>query len=437
MSKKNKLLQRFSIVLLLMLTLCFGFAPAAEAAAGQETTLASANVLEIVSRADAAAPRLEKTNLSFGSAATSTMVKVLDGTPTTVTTNASWISAVKSGTGVKVSVTSNASIYRRTGRVSVIVGTRTLTINVTQGGQIRVSLTPESGPISETYVLGAEATKPEKKLEKVLYIDCEAMSAISVSDDSSWMTTAISGKTIKITADPNYLLKDRIGYMTITNGYETKKIKVIQIEYAPGSYIYKKDWTTYISYYAWEQSMLHSTYLSKVVSAYNELKKLSVAGAKYNSNGTVSCTLSNAKQEELKKYVQTLVDMTCKAYALKNSATVVFFANDATYGYDKDGKKVLTSISCGAYNYQNNVVKINALLLQVDKELLAKTVFHEMRHKWQSEHAYIGKSLTEFLLYYNLYRNYISPETNFANYESQFVERDARMIGDKMLKLVK
>lgn len=417
MSKKNKLLQRLGIVMLLMLTLCFGFVPDTKAAAAKDTTVEASIASTPVSKA-APAPYLTTDTMTFDKGRASQTTFLVYGSAKKLTPSASWIS-VSYGSGITVTVTANSSSNTRNGKVTVLLTTgKSLTITVKQYGMLRVK---SDGSYATSLTMPGVYSLELPRATVDAKVTAESAGAITVTDSYTWISTSVVGKDIYIYLAPNYNTNVRRGSITISNGVSSTSLTIIQRAFIPDPYYYSKDWTNYFGYYDWEQNVRKSTYLSSVKSAYNKLVKTDFTGYILPVAGKKDTyTVDTSKDSVLITIVTNLVNATAKLYEIRAPRVALIFEDKSV---------------CGAYDRDTDTIYINRFqaLQLVD---LADTIFHEMRHKWQWETSKTNGSLIQYLFFYNQIKGkYISPNTNYTNYRNQVVEADAFYVGAKMLSI--
>ena len=432
MSKKNKLLQRLGIVMLLMLTLCFGFVPDTKAAAAKDTTVEASIASTPVSKA-APAPYLTTDTMFFDKGSASQTTFVYYGTVKETTPSVSWISVID-GSGITVKVSSNPYTSTRTGKVKVLLTTgKELTITVKQYGAIRVI---DDGVYTTSVTMEGifSLLLPKATVDKMVTV--ESAGAITVTDNFNWISTSVVGKKVYINLAPNYNVKARNGSITISNGVSSTSLSITQRAFIPNPSYYMKDWTNYFGYYDWEQSIKNTSNLNATKMNYRALIDARFPAVTESSDGRYiyySSSLGTADRNKLKNLVTALMKTTSKTYGIPE-ATVVLYSEKIKI----DKKTNMISIDYGAYRHSDNTIRINEVVAQWDIQKVAETVFHEMRHKWQWLQARQSGSLIQYLLYYNFSGDhYIKPKTNFEYYEAQVVERDAREAASRMVNLCK
>ena len=159
-------------------------------------------------------PNIEKSNVTFDAVGGSgTIVVSAKGSPT-ASADKDWCSVVNiSGKTVNISVPTNNDLQGRTALVSIKADGQTLTVPVTQTGVI-LALDNESLLFPRN-----ESTKNVIVLKNSL--------PYNVTSSESWLSYAIIGNTIEITASASTLVK-REANLTLTCGSVVKKIHITQ-----------------------------------------------------------------------------------------------------------------------------------------------------------------------------------------------------------------
>jgi hypothetical protein len=92
----------------------------------------------------------------------------------------------------------------------------------------------------------------------------------------------------------------------------------------------------------------------------------------------------------------------------------------------------------GEYNKELNQISINQDLLQADSlDQCLETYFHEERHAQQqhdADYPMIANDPVQAEEWAKNFENYVSPEENFAAYENQPVEADAREYASRRME---
>ena len=363
---------------------------------------------------------LTPSSITVGSDRTSRTTRVMYASISSVKSNSSWITTWYNGDTVTVDVARTTSTNSRTGSVTVtLTNGKTLTVSVKQYGMIRVNY--EGSPVSSLTMQGIYSLDlPNATIDRKVTVESEL--AITVTNSYSWIKTSVVGKNVYISLTPNFNTSERRGAFGISNGYSSMTIQIIQKEFIPNPSYYSKDWSNYFGYYNWEQNIKNSSYLPVVKSAYKDLMKVDVSNYITGtplSNGNILYSFDNNTETKLKAAIVTLVNATAKIYGVQAPTVVMIWDNPSL---------------CGQYVRTNNTIEINRFMAG-DKVELVKTVFHEMRHKWQDVNKATNKTLVQYLLYYNfLPGKYIK---SGSNYELQVIERDAFYVEERMYQIVK
>lgn len=136
------------------------------------------------------------------------------------------------------------------------------------------------------------------------------------------------------------------------------------------------------------------------------------------ANSLYKKNASQRTRGEDEEIANRIADMAAKQYGLQEKPTirVVYDSSNSTSGYYNPNNNSITVNMRSSDNYYNKG--------------LADTIGHEMRHAWQQEYAYYNPN-SEMADSLN---NYISPNSDFSNYNSyryQLCEADAWDAGAK------
>lgn len=351
----------------------------------------------------AASIGLSSNDLYFNHFSTSTTVTVSGVSSYTATPRASWIHTSISGNKLTIYVDYLDSTSTRTSSISITSGSLFRTISVTQYPRVEVFEDSSRTRLVNTITVRGVQTKINP-VSTTVYVRSTGKT-LTATPNNPWLRTEVSGNKVTIFANPNTSLSERRGSVTLSNGYETKQVTIIQQKIVPDKI------TTY--------PYMGPTVFSLTNSLKNAYKKI-----EFDSNWSKK---SIADQGAL---IKTLGEEIRKYLGLSDSQKVtVYYTSD--FSFDKD--------EFGYTKYDDETGKPLAIYLnpakcKTDAETLVTTLFHEYRHVWQARISKYDGTMFQYLVEYNRRAGvYIQYDPDHPdNYKNQFIEKDAETYAQKL-----
>lgn len=128
-------------------------------------------------------------------------------------------------------------------------------------------------------------------------------------------------------------------------------------------------------------------------------------------------TWENLTVDEQKAAMSDLADYVKDVIGFDNPPQIVYYNNPVAGDY-------------GGYSPGTNTLEVNEYMLY-DSDEAADTVAHELWHAYQHERALNPQSAKDFQYQYG-FDNYIQPDVDFAAYQDQLVEAEARAFAQQL-----
>ncbi len=163
---------------------------------------------------------LSPSNRDVSSSASSTTFSVstnLSPSQVSVRDNASWLTTSLSGSTLRANYSSNTGSSPRTATITVSGGSLSRTVTVVQAGNPTLSLSPSNRDVSSS------ASSTTFSVSTNL-----SPSQVSVRDNASWLTTSLSGSTLRANYSSNTGSSPRTATITVSGGSLTRTVTVVQ-----------------------------------------------------------------------------------------------------------------------------------------------------------------------------------------------------------------
>ncbi len=185
-------------------------------------TVSGGSLIRTVTVVQAGNPTLSlsPSRRDVSSSASSTTFSVstnLSRSQISVRDNASWLSTSLSGSTLRANYSSNTGSSSRTATITVSGGSLTRTVTVVQAGNPALSLSPSRRAVSSSG--GSTTFSVSTNL---------GSSQISVRDNASWLTTSLSGSTLRANYSSNTGSSPRTATITVSGGSLTRTVTVVQ-----------------------------------------------------------------------------------------------------------------------------------------------------------------------------------------------------------------
>lgn len=341
--------------------------------------------------ANAAEPTLSEGYMTVSAAAGTRTVTVKNATGTISATSDApgWLSCTVSGNKVTVRFQQNQYAAKRSGTITVKVGTRKLFITVYQVRNLVVKEKVSGNKLTQYTYDGYPASK-------VLTLEAVGAGTITASKNRDWISVSVSSGKVNISVKPNYTSGPRDGRVTISDGYNKIEFAVFQKKFTPA---------------------LHGTgFLFSVKAVPNSFK---------NAYKAVKAWKSPDDFNEAQ--FRNLVNETL-AYLGEGTDAPGWDLDRGDGLFQKYGNSSVYNLYSG-YDFEHNLVIIN-----VDNAnngaLIAQAVIHELRHYWQKRYGKYSSSYTEYIIMYGRVY-YTNPGDT-----TQILEVDAYTFTDKVIALL-
>ncbi len=340
----------------------------------------------------AAKPSLTRTSAYAKGSGDSIVVTVCNASSFSVSVNQSWLSYSRSGNRITVKVAANNTSGNRYGCLTVKVGSTELKCTIIQRARIVASLTYGGSGVSSVSFVGGKDSGVNQVPARKLFITASA--SITSTTSYSWIHVSVYGNAVTVSVDDNYSGYERRGSIGISDGVDQISLTVIQ--------------STYGSLYGGYTPPELGNISNDLVSAFRPFKSpnafiynpvqycIDLITATCNHYGVAMPGYAIGTQEELVQWLNLS--------AAEANAVAGLYA-----GYDKYNDLMIVNLSNAG-----------------TPELIAKAIFHELRHKWQNKCCKYNKGRREYLMRYGM-----DHYTN-AGDMNQNVERDARDYADKL-----
>ena len=342
--------------------------------------------------ANAAEPTLSEGYMTVSAAAGTRTVTVKNATGTiTASSDApGWLSCTVSGNKVTVRFQQNQYAAKRSGTITVKVGTRKLFIFVYQVRNLVVKEKVSGNKLTQYSYDGYPASK-------VITLEAVGAGTITASKNRDWISVSVSSGKVNISVKPNYTSGPRDGRVTISDGYNKFEFAVFQKKFTPA---------------------LHGTgFLFSVKAVPNSFKNAYKAVKAWKSPSDFNEAQFRNLIDETLAYLGYPDQASAPEWAIGNENALA-----AEYG---DSVRGLYS----GYDSAHNLVIVNFDNANTGA-LIAKAVIHELRHYWQKRYGKYNSSYTEYIIMYgNVYY------TN-ADDTTQIAEVDAYTFTDKVIALL-
>ena len=355
----------------------------------------------------AASIGVSKTSVTFGNYSASTTVTVNDVSTYKATSPYSWIHPTQSGKTVTIRVDAQPYDAVRTGYVVITSGSLERRITVTQYPAMKIYISGDyKNQIVSVTLMGVK--NKVDPADARIYVDTYGV--LSVKSNNPWISVKLNGGNyFTITAQPNTTLSERRGSVTVSNGFVSRSVTVIQKPLVP-------------------ESVTSYPYLGPTSFTLNDGLKNAFKNI-YQKDKFLWLHLGTKTQKSL---LSSLGQKMRDYLGISYSYTITFdyaSAEELNQAYSflvKKGEKVVIDGDLGVtYLKGKNIYVLLVASKLHDKPYEAiDTLFHEYRHAWQYSIQKYGGTMIQYLIQYNN-ENYKDPEDCADCYRAQFVEKDA------------
>lgn len=352
---------------------------------------------------------VSKSSVIFGNIAASTTVKVSSVSTYRATTPYGWIHVSQSGSTVTIRVDAQTYDALRSGYVVITSGSLERRITVTQYPPMKIYASGDyKNQITSVTLVGVK--NKVYSVDTSCYVD--TYGSLKVTSNNYWISAKTTGgNNFTITTQPNTTLSERRGSVTVSNGYVSRSITVIQKPLVPSAI------TSY-------------PYIGPTSFSLTDDLKTGFGTIKHSTWNIISIS----EQRQLLKNFSKKVN---KFYGMSAVCDEIKIIYDTRENINKKYRDFigqdLGEDDYGLTKGDNDYLYIflNYDAMQYDRELAVTTLLHEYRHAYQLYLRDYGGDIYQYLCKLN-WDSYISSRSNYERYKNQFVEKDAFTYSEKL-----
>ena len=349
---------------------------------------------------------VSKTSVTFGNTSASATVTVSGVSTYKATSPYSWIHPTQSGKTVTIRVDAQPYDAVRTGYVVITSGSSERRITVTQYPAMKIYISGDyKNQIVSVTLMGVK--NKVDPADARIYVDTYGV--LSVKSNNPWISVKLNGGNyFTITAQPNTTRSERRGSVTVSNGFVSRSVTVIQKPLVL-SEIYSYPY-------------IGPTSFSLTYGIKNAYKTISESN--WNKK-------SLSDQEELLKGLLPEVIRFYGIYEIYGDIKLVY---DTRANIEAKYHKTLRTDDWGLTSGSGDYVYIylNADALRNNKYSAVTSLLHETRHVYQDYTATYGGTIYQYLCEYNWAHYIPHSEEKAEQYRNQFVEKDAFTYSEKL-----